>query len=157
MLPLNADDSAIPTQKMFRLVHDLSLKSGKTKPSLIGEDTEVDKTVIEHITDPRSISSEIVQITASNPLKNAGKSKSETGQIIIRAGHEAGEVVIQVSDDGQGLNRDKILAKAGNMGIIGSDGSQMSDDRGKSPDFRGRIFHCIGSYRCFQAGAWEWM
>lgn len=117
-------------RKMHRLVHDLSLKSGKqVRLDLIGEETEVDKTVIEHITDP------LVHIIRNSldhgielPEERRAKGKPEAGQILIRAGHEGGEVVIQVSDDGYGLNRQKILKKALSMGIVSGDGSQMTDD-----------------------------
>jgi two-component system chemotaxis sensor kinase CheA len=115
---------------MFRLVHDLSLRSGKQIGlSLIGEETEVDKTVIEHITDPLvHIIRNCADHGIESPQERRKKGKPESGQIIIRAGHEAGEVVIQVSDDGQGLNRERILAKAAKMGIISRDASQLSDD-----------------------------
>lgn len=117
-------------RKMVRLTHDLSLKSGKpVKLTLIGEETEVDKTVIEHITDPLvHILRNCVDHGIESPDMRRRHGKPETGVITIRAGHEGGEVVIHVSDDGQGLNRERILRKAMAMGIVSGDGNHLSDD-----------------------------
>jgi two-component system chemotaxis sensor kinase CheA len=117
-------------RKMTRLAHDLSLKSGKpVKLMLIGEETEVDKTVIEHITDPLvHILRNCVDHGIESPDMRRRHGKPETGVITIRAGHEGGEVVIHVSDDGQGLNREKILKKALAMGIVSGDGNHLSDE-----------------------------
>ncbi len=117
-------------RKMTRLAHDLSLKSGKpVKLTLLGEETEVDKTVIEHITDPLvHIIRNCVDHGIESPDMRRRFGKPETGLITIRAGHEGGEVVIHVSDDGQGLSREKILKKAIATGIVSGDGTHLSDE-----------------------------
>lgn len=117
-------------RKMIRLVHDLSNKCGK-KIHLIrlGEDTEIDKTVIEHISDPlvhiirNAIDHGIETVESRRAL-----GKPETGTITLEAKHEGGEVLIALRDDGRGLNRDKILARAIERGLVTSDSKDMTDE-----------------------------
>ena len=116
-------------RRMIRLVHDLSVKSGKkVELKLFGEETEVDKTVIETITDP------LVHILRNSldhglepPEERRLAGKPEKGQVRLSARHEEGEVWITIEDDGRGLNRDKIIAKAIKNGMIEGDGSDLSD------------------------------
>jgi len=116
-------------RRMIRLVHDLSVKSGKKVDlQLSGEATEVDKTVIETITDP------LVHILRNSmdhglepPAERLAAGKSETGTIKLNACHEEGEVWITLQDDGRGLNKEKILEKAIKNGLIEGDGSELSD------------------------------
>jgi two-component system chemotaxis sensor kinase CheA len=113
---------------MIRLVHDLSVKSGKkAELKLVGEDTEMDKTVIETITDP------LVHILRNSldhgiepPAERAAAGKPEKGTVKLSACHEEGEVWITIEDDGRGLDRDKILAKAVSKGLV-EEGAEMSD------------------------------
>ncbi len=123
-------------RKMIRLVHDLSAKCGKkVHLTRIGEETEVDKTVIEQISDP------LVHIIRNSldhgiepPEERKSCGKSETGEITLKAEHEGGEVLITVRDNGRGLDREKILALAVKRGVISGDGSDMRDEE---------IFKCI--------------
>jgi two-component system chemotaxis sensor kinase CheA len=116
-------------RRMIRLVHDLSVKSGKKVDlKLSGESTEVDKTVIETITDP------LVHILRNSmdhglepPGERVATGKSETGIIRLNACHEEGEVWITLEDDGRGLNKEKILAKAITNGLVDGDGSDLTD------------------------------
>jgi two-component system chemotaxis sensor kinase CheA len=116
-------------RRMIRLVHDLSVKSGKKVDlQLTGESTEVDKTVIETITDP------LVHILRNSmdhglepPEERLAAGKGETGTIKLNACHEEGEVWITLEDDGRGLNKEKIIAKAIKNGLIEGDGSDLSD------------------------------
>lgn len=116
-------------KRMIRLVHDLSVKSGKkVELKLSGEETEVDKTVIETITDP------LVHLLRNSldhglepPDERIAAGKAEKGTVKLSARHEEGEVWITVEDDGRGLNRDRILAKAKSKGLIQGDGSDMPD------------------------------
>ncbi|ERP32158.1 chemotaxis protein CheW [Chitinivibrio alkaliphilus] len=101
-------------KKMIRVVHDLSQKiDKKIKLEIIGEDTEVDKTVIELIGDPLV---HIIRNSCDHGIESRQErlqnGKSELGNIRIEGRHEGGEVWIIVSDDGRGLNRDKIIQKA---------------------------------------------
>ncbi|BCA79101.1 chemotaxis protein CheA [Desulfuromonas sp. AOP6] len=116
-------------RRMIRLVHDLSVKSGKkVELKLFGEETEVDKTVIETITDP------LVHLLRNSldhglepPEERRAAGKVEKGTVKLSARHEEGEVWITIEDDGRGLNREKILAKAIKNGLIEGDGSDLSD------------------------------
>lgn len=116
-------------RRMIRLVHDISVKAGKKVDLiLIGEETEMDKTVIETITDP------LVHLLRNSldhgleiPSERVAAGKSEKGTIKLSARHEEGEVWVCIEDDGRGLNRDKILEKALSKGLIEGDGSDMSE------------------------------
>jgi len=95
---------------------------------LIGEDTEVDKTIIEHIDDPlMHIIRNCVDHGIESPEERKAVGKPETGKLTIEAKHEGGEVLIRISDDGRGLNREKILAKGIRRGMIRDDGKPLSD------------------------------
>ncbi len=116
-------------RRMIRLVHDLASKSGKKiELKLAGEETELDKTVIETITDP------LVHLIRNScdhglepPDQRRQAGKPEKGVVKLSARHEEGEVWITIEDDGRGLNREKILAKAISKGLIEGDGSELSD------------------------------
>ncbi|MCX8043318.1 MAG: chemotaxis protein CheA [Desulfobacterota bacterium] len=125
MVPLSAT-----FRKMIRLVHDLSLKfSKKVKLELKGEETEVDKTVIEHISDPLvHIIRNAIDHGIESPEQRRTAGKDETGIIILEAGHDGGEVVIRISDDGAGLRRDKILRKGIERGLVVGNGEGMRDE-----------------------------
>ena len=116
-------------QRFPRLVRDLSTKSGKKIQLVLdGEETELDKTVIEAIGDPLT---HLVRNSADHgvegPEERVAVGKSEQGLIRLNAYQEGGSVCITVEDDGRGLNREKILAKAIQNGLI-IDGSSLSDD-----------------------------
>ncbi|MGR9114528.1 MAG: chemotaxis protein CheA [Gammaproteobacteria bacterium] len=118
MLPISFVFSRFP-----RLVHDLSHKLGKKiELKLIGEHTEVDKTVIELISDP------LVHLVRNSldhgietPAERVASGKPETGNVSLEAYHRGGNIVIEVSDDGKGLNKEKLRAKAIEKGLIASD------------------------------------
>jgi two-component system chemotaxis sensor kinase CheA len=116
-------------RRMIRLVHDISVKAGKkVELELIGEDTEMDKTVIETITDP------LVHLLRNSldhglepPDERLAAGKSEKGTVKLSARHEEGEVWVTIEDNGRGLNKEKILEKAISKGLIEGDGSDMTD------------------------------
>ncbi|MBX3350549.1 MAG: chemotaxis protein CheA [Nitrospira sp.] len=125
MLPIGTAFSRFP-----RLVRDLSTKSGKKiQLVLSGEETELDKTVIESIGDPLT---HLVRNSADHglepPEERLDNNKSEVGTIRLNAFHEGGNICITVEDDGRGLNRDKIIAKAVKQGLIGEN-DKLSDDQ----------------------------
>ncbi len=107
-------------RRMIRLVHDISVKAGKKVDLvLIGEETEIDKTVIETITDP------LVHLLRNSldhglepPDERIASGKGEKGTVKLSARHEEGEVWVTIEDDGRGLNKEKILEKALSNGII---------------------------------------
>lgn len=115
-------------QKMARLVRDLSKKSGKQVGFLMeGEDTEIDKTVVEHIGDPLI---HMIRNSIDHGIETAGereeKGKSQVANVTLRAYHKAGNVFIEVQDDGRGLNKESILAKAIENGLC-KPGDKLSD------------------------------
>jgi two-component system chemotaxis sensor kinase CheA len=111
-------------------VHDLARSSGKKVAlQLRGEDTELDKMVIERIADPLI---HIIRNAVDHGLEIAEerrrKGKSETGKLVLSAYHESNHVVIEIEDDGRGVDLERIKAKAIEKGLIGeSTASQLSD------------------------------
>jgi len=117
-------------KKMVRVVHDLSQKIDKDIDlEIVGGDTEVDKTVIEQISDPLV---HIVRNSCDHGIETAEErkktGKAGGGHITIEGRHEGGEVWIIVKDDGRGLNRDMIIKKAITSGIIKEDEILSDDD-----------------------------
>ena len=122
MLPISFVFSRFP-----RVVRDLSSKLGKqVELKLSGETTELDKGLIEKIADPLT---HLVRNSLDHgiemPEVRTAAGKSPVGTITLRAAHQGGNVVIEVGDDGGGLSRQRILAKARERGFPVSD--QMSD------------------------------
>ncbi len=108
--------------KMIRLVRDLSRRSGKkVRLEMFGEETEIDRNVVEALYDPmvhmiRNAVDHAIEQEAER--KEAGKPPQ--GKITLRAFHKGGNIVIEIDDDGKGLDREKIRAKAISSGIIQS-------------------------------------
>lgn len=107
-------------QKMNRIVFDVSRKLGKNiEFEMVGEQTEVDKNIIEKISDPLM---HIVRNSVDHGIEEKEvrleSGKPEKGKVILSAKTEAGKVWISVEDDGQGLDRDKILKKARKQGLL---------------------------------------
>jgi len=115
-------------KRMIRLVHDLGIKTGKKVDLKIsGDETEVDKTVIETISDP------LVHLLRNSmdhgleiPVDRISAGKPETGVVKLSAKHEEGEVWITIEDDGRGLDKDRIMAKAIEKGLVEED-AQLSE------------------------------
>ncbi len=125
MVPL-----ATTFRRMIRLVHDTAHKNGKQAGLvLIGEDTEVDKNVIEQIGDPLV---HIIRNSVDHGIEPSearlAAGKPPEGKIEIEARHEGGEVWIIIRDDGRGLNRDKILAKATERGLLRGPAEELTDE-----------------------------
>ncbi len=113
-------------QKMARLVRDLSKKSHKTiELTLQGEDTELDRRVVEDINDPLM---HMVRNSVDHGIEaaadRAASGKSTTASLRLSAFHQAGNIVIEIADDGAGLNTEKIYAKAVERGLI-SEGTKL--------------------------------
>ncbi|WP_416242989.1 chemotaxis protein CheW [Azospira sp. APE16] len=122
MLPISFVFSRFP-----RVVRDLSGKLGKqVELKMSGETTELDKGLIEKITDPLThLIRNSLDHGIESPEKRVAAGKPPGGTITLKAAHQGGNIVIEVGDDGAGLNRQKILAKAREKGLAASD--QMSD------------------------------
>lgn len=122
MLPISFVFSRFP-----RVVRDLSSKLGKlVELKMSGETTELDKGLIEKIADPLThLIRNSLDHGIEMPDKRTAAGKNPTGTITLRAAHQGGNIVIEVGDDGGGLNRQKILSKARERGFQVSE--QMSD------------------------------
>ncbi len=115
-------------QKMNRLVRDLARKTGKqAEMEAFGADTELDRNVVEELADPLM---HMVRNAVDHGLEPADErlaaGKDACGRVRLKASHQAGHIVIEVADDGRGLVRDKILAKARQRGLV-EDGSNLTD------------------------------
>lgn len=117
-------------QRFPRLVHDLSGKlDKKIVLEMSGEQTELDKTVMEKIGDPLvHLVRNSIDHGIESPEQRKQVGKSEEGVIKLNAFHEGGNIVIEIIDDGAGLDRDKIRSKAVQNGIISED-EVMTDDK----------------------------
>jgi two-component system chemotaxis sensor kinase CheA len=123
MMPMDYVFSRFP-----RLVRDIAGKLGKEVELVtFGQATELDKSLIERIIDPLT---HLVRNSLDHGIETVdarrAAGKSSTGQLVLSAAHHGGNIVIEVSDDGAGLRRDKILAKAQKQGMQVSE--SMSDE-----------------------------
>ncbi len=108
-------------QKMKRIVFDVSRKLNKDiELEVIGENTEVDKNIIEHITDPlmHLVRNSVDHGIEENAEDRTSLGKPAKGKITLEAKNEGGKVYISVKDDGKGLNKDKLYQKAIDKGLI---------------------------------------
>jgi two-component system chemotaxis sensor kinase CheA len=115
-------------QRMGRFVRDLSRKAGKQVELVTsGEDTELDRQIVEELADPLM---HMVRNSIDHGLEKPGEreaaGKAPTGRVTLAAHHQGGQILIEVGDDGRGLNREKILAKARENGLLAS-GNHFSD------------------------------
>ncbi|RQV53226.1 CheA signal transduction histidine kinase [Burkholderia orbicola] len=123
MMPMDYVFSRFP-----RLVRDLAGKLGKQVELVtFGQATELDKSLIERIIDPLT---HLVRNSLDHGIETVDKrvaaGKDAVGQLVLSAAHHGGNIVIEVSDDGAGLNRERILAKAAKQGMQISE--NISDD-----------------------------
>lgn len=119
----------VPVAHLFsrfrRLVHDLAHETGKTIELVTeGESTEVDKSVIERLADP------LVHLVRNScdhgletPDERLAAGKPEAGRILLSARQQAGEVIITIKDDGRGINKERVRAKAEASGLIAANAS----------------------------------
>lgn len=116
-------------RKMNRIVRDMTKTLGKkAKLVLFGESTEVDKNIIEHISDPlMHIIRNSIDHGIELPEKRLAAGKDETGTVRLSAENAGGEVVIRVTDDGAGLNKEKILAKARANHLLTKPETELTD------------------------------
>ncbi len=118
-------------QKMNRIVFDASRKLGKDIDlEVVGENTEVDKNIIEHISDPlMHLIRNAVDHGIEMPEEREAAGKSKKGKVTLSAKNEGGKVWIMVQDDGFGMDRAKILKKARKNGLLNGKNPESMTDR----------------------------
>jgi len=124
MVPLSAT-----FLKMHRIVRDMSKKLGKeVELKIIGEETEVDKNVIEHISDPiMHLVRNAIDHGIESPEERLAKNKPMTGTVTLEAKNAGNDVLVIVRDDGRGLNKEKILKKAKENGLLYRAEEELTD------------------------------
>jgi two-component system chemotaxis sensor kinase CheA len=118
-----------PTFHRFaRSVRDAARKSGKLARMLVvGDDVEVDTTILEHIHDPlMHMIRNSVDHGLETPEVRRGLGKDPSGKIVLQAFHDSGNIVVQISDDGAGLDHERILAHARAKGIV-PEGARLTE------------------------------
>ncbi|EMJ5512963.1 chemotaxis protein CheA [Clostridioides difficile] len=117
-------------QKMHRIVRDMNKKLDKNVELItIGAETEVDKSVIDNLAEPFMHLIRNAMDHAIEPIEERiAKGKEEVGKIVLSAENLGGEAVISISDDGRGIMRDKILAKAKEQGLLKHQINEYTDD-----------------------------
>jgi two-component system chemotaxis sensor kinase CheA len=117
----------VPIEELFvrfpRVVRDLAEKTGKRIDfRMEGEDTLLDRTIVERLADPMiHLIRNAVDHGVETPEQRLGRGKTAAGRITIGAGHEGDRVAIRLSDDGQGLDRSKVLSKGIALGLLPPD------------------------------------
>jgi two-component system, chemotaxis family, sensor kinase CheA len=117
-------------QRMPRLVREVSAKiSKKVRLEMAGENTEIDRSIIERLGDPLT---HIIRNSVDHGIEPAADrlaaGKKEEGTIWLSAEHRGGRIVIQVKDDGGGINSDRVLKKAREKGLVGADATLTEDE-----------------------------
>lgn len=124
MVPLS-----VTFQKMHRIVRDMSKKLDKeVQLDLVGEETEVDKNIIEHISDPlmhlvRNAIDHGIETTEDREATG----KPRTGKVTLEAKNAGSDVLVIIKDDGKGLNKNKILQRAGENNLLTKPEQEMTD------------------------------
>ena len=115
-------------QRMSRIVRESSSMVGKSvRLKTDGENTEVDKTVIERLADPLThMIRNAIDHGVEQPTDRIAAGKQEEGIVTLTAGHRSGRVIIEISDDGAGINRERVAQIAVGKGLIAED-AQLSD------------------------------
>jgi two-component system chemotaxis sensor kinase CheA len=117
-------------QRMTRLVRELATKTAKkVQLEMQGENTEVDKTVIERLSDPIThIIRNSIDHGLEAPAARLAAGKKEAGTIRLSAEQRGGRIVIEITDDGQGINSERVLKKAREKGLIAADAVLSTDE-----------------------------
>ncbi len=117
-------------QKMQRLVRDLAQRAGKDVTlQTIGEDTEIDKTLVEELGDPLShLIRNALDHGLESPAERQAAGKPAMGQVRLEAYHAAGNIVLEMADDGRGIDTAKVLARAESRGLV-EPGAHLPDQQ----------------------------
>ena len=119
--------------KFPRVVRDLANTLGKAIDlEIIGKDVELDKTIIEVISDPLThLIRNSVDHGIEMPAERKKRGKPESGRVVLRAFHEAGQVVIEISDDGKGLDGELLVASGVSKGMLSAEQAQEMSEQEK--------------------------
>ncbi|MFK8053465.1 MAG: chemotaxis protein CheA [Woeseiaceae bacterium] len=125
MMPMSSGFGRLP-----RLVRDLSRKlDKKVELKIEGGQTEIDKTVLERMMDPLvHLVRNALDHGLETPSERLAAGKSETGELTLNAFHKSGAVIIEIVDDGHGIDRDKVFAIAVKRGVVSED-DELTDDQ----------------------------
>jgi two-component system chemotaxis sensor kinase CheA len=117
-------------QRMPRLVRELAVKtSKKVKLEMAGENTEVDRSIIERLGDPLThIIRNSIDHGIEAPADRAAAGKPEEGTIRLSAEHRGGRIVIEIRDDGAGINSERVLQKARDRGLVSAEATLNDDE-----------------------------
>ncbi len=123
--PIGSVFSRVP-----RILRELAASTGKqVKLELIGEATELDKTVIERLGEPLThLIRNAVDHGIEDPADRLAAGKSAEGTLVLSAEHRSGRILIRISDDGRGINRERVFAKAVEKGIVAADAQMAKED-----------------------------
>jgi len=125
---------AQPIRSVFgrvpRIVRELQASTGKrVNLEIEGESTELDKTVVERIGEPLThLIRNAIDHGLETPEERLAAGKSEFGRVRLSAEHRSGKILISVTDDGRGINRERVLAKAVERGIVGADARLSNEE-----------------------------
>ncbi len=124
-------------QRMPRLVRELGQALGKqARLDLIGEETEVDKTIIEELADPLThMIRNAMDHGMERPEERIAAGKPAEGVVTLQAEQRSGRIVISIADDGRGIDRDRLLAKARSRGLV------AAGDRPTNEEIDALLFH----------------
>lgn len=129
VMSMRAQPVSAVFQRMPRLVRELSAKTGKkVRLEMFGETTEVDRSIIERLGDPLThIIRNSVDHGIEAPADRIAAGKPEEGVIRLAAEHRGGRIVIEISDDGAGINTERVLKKAREKGLV-NENATLTDD-----------------------------
>ena len=117
-------------QRLSRLVRDVSRQVEKSvELDLVGEEIELDRSIVEELGDPLlHMVRNSIDHGIETPAERKEAGKNPNGRILLKAKHDAGQVQIEISDDGKGLDRTRILAKARQKGLVGPNASPSDSE-----------------------------
>lgn len=130
MMSMRMQPVSFAFNRFPRMVHDISQKLSKQiRLEMIGEDTEMDKTIMEKLNDP------LVHLVRNSmdhglepPEERINAGKEPEGYVRLRAFHQGGSIIVEISDDGRGLSREKILGKAIEKGLVTEKDAELWPD-----------------------------
>jgi two-component system chemotaxis sensor kinase CheA len=130
VMSMRAQSIGAVFQRMPRLVRELATKTGKkVRLEMHGENTEVDRSIIERLGDPLThIIRNSIDHGIEPPATRAANRKSEEGTIRLSAEHRGGRIVVEVRDDGGGIDPDRVLKKAREKGLVSPDAVLSEDE-----------------------------